>query len=147
MNNLNRFLQVQEFKYDIALKEIKNGRKESHWMWYIFPQILGLGFSENAIFYSIYNQEEAESYMNNEILRKRLLEITNEVLKLKETDIEKVFGSIDSIKLKSSMTLFNIVAPEEEVFKKVLDKYFNGEEDQKTLEKLGINIDKDIISK
>lgn len=140
MNSLDRFIKAQELNYDIALKEVKAGRKTTHWMWYIFPQIIGLGKSDSAIFYSIKNKEEAEDYMNNKTLRNRIIEISNAVLNQPQENIIEVFGDIDAFKLKSSMTLFNIVSPEEEVFKKVLDKYYDGEEDKKTLEILGIDI-------
>jgi uncharacterized protein (DUF1810 family) len=135
MNSLDRFISVQQYVYDEALKEIKDGEKKSHWMWFIFPQIIGLGESDNAIYYSIVNAEEASDYLNHEILGKRLREITSELLKLKTNDPEKIFGEIDSMKLKSSMTLFDYIE-NNSIFESVLNKYFNGKRDELTLDKL-----------
>ncbi len=129
--NLERFIKAQEYDYENALKEIKNGRKLTHWMWYIFPQIKGLGHSATADFYSIKSIEEAKSYIDHEILGKRLIEISNALLKLNTNNPVEVFGEIDSLKLKSSMTLFSYVS-DEEVFNKVLIKYFNGNKDERT---------------
>lgn len=136
MNNLERFISVQQFTYNSALKEIREGEKKSHWMWFIFPQIIGLGESDNAIYYGILGVEEASQYLNHEVLGKRLREITNELLKLKTNDPEKVFGEIDAMKLKSSMTLFDYIE-ENSIFEEVLNKYFNGQRDELTLEKIG----------
>src|SRR5690606_6710064 len=113
---------------------IRSGRKRSHWMWYIFPQIKGLGFSETSRYYAIQDLEEAKAYLNDPILGFRLREITAELLKLNESDAHKIFGSPDDLKLKSCMTLFAMVnAPEANDFKKVLDKFFNGRTDEITL--------------
>ena len=135
MNSLDRFKVAQEEIYPRALDEIKNGMKMSHWMWFIFPQIIGLGESDNAIYYSIVNIEEATKFLSHEVLGKRLREITNELLKLKTNDPEEIFGEIDAMKLKSSMTLFDCVE-ENSIFDEVLKKYFNGQRDELTLEKL-----------
>ena len=135
MNNLDRFISVQNYVYEEALAEIKQGEKKSHWMWFIFPQIIGLGESDNAIYYSIVNIEEATKFLSHEVLGKRLREITNELLKLKTNDPEEIFGEIDAMKLKSSMTLFDCVE-ENSIFDEVLKKYFNGQRDELTLEKL-----------
>lgn len=135
MNNLDRFKIAQEVSYPKALEEIKNGMKESHWMWFIFPQIIGLGESDTAIYYSIVNIEEATKFLSHEILGKRLREITSELLKLKTNDPEEIFGEIDAVKLKSSMTLFDCVE-ENSIFDEVLKKYFNGQRDELTLNKL-----------
>ena len=135
MNNLDRFISVQNYVYEEALAEIKQGEKKSHWMWFIFPQIIGLGESDNAIYYSIVNIEEATKFLSHEVLGKRLREITNELLKLKTNDPEEIFGEIDAMKLKSSMTLFDCVE-ENSIFDVVLKKYFNGQRDELTLEKL-----------
>jgi len=132
-NPLNHFLKAQETDYPIALSEIKNGKKQSHWMWYIFPQIHGLGSSETSKFYEIKNIQEAEDYLNDSVLGNRLIEICNELLKLKTNDAHKIFGSPDDVKLRSSMTLFSSLNKADLVFKKVLDKFFNGQVDQKTL--------------
>ena len=135
MNNLDRFISVQKYVYEEALTEVKQGNKKSHWMWFIFPQIIGLGESDTAIYYSIVNIEEATKFLSHEILGKRLREITSELLKLKTNDPEEIFGEIDAVKLKSSMTLFDCVE-ENSIFDEVLKKYFNGQRDELTLNKL-----------
>lgn len=132
MTELNRFLDAQEYDYELALNEIKNGRKVNHWMWYIFPQIRGLGESSTSIYYGIKDLDEARNYLNHEILGSRLIEITNELLKLETCDSNEIFGSIDSMKLKSCMTLFDIVSSND-IFNKVLEKYYNGTKDELTI--------------
>ena len=134
MSELDRFIRAQEYNYSDALKEIKNGKKISHWMWYVFPQIKGLGKSDTAKWYAIKDLQEARDYLNNEILSNRLEQVCKALLDLDCNDVYKIFGSPDDMKLKSSMTLFEIAAPENKIFKRVLDKYFNGERDQKTIE-------------
>ena len=134
MSELDRFIRAQEYNYSDALKEIKNGQKISHWMWYVFPQIKGLGKSDTAKWYAIKDLQEARDYLNNEILSNRLEQICKALLDLDCNDAYKIFGSPDDMKLKSSMTLFEIASPENKIFKSVLDKYFNGERDQKTIE-------------
>jgi len=134
---LKRFIDAQKTDYALALSEIKNGRKRSHWMWYIFPQIRGLGFSETSRFYSIKNMHEAEAFLNDAILGQRLIEICNELLKLKTDDAHQVFGSPDDVKLKSSMTLFSLLPDTNPVFQSVLDKFFHGLKDSKTMEIIG----------
>ena len=133
--NLERFVKAQEESYEIALREIKQGRKESHWMWYIFPQIKGLGHSSTAQYYAIQSRAEAEAYLNHPILAKRLLEISEELLNIESNDASAVFGYPDDLKLKSSMTLFSLIS-RKTVFKRVLDKFFNGEIDERTVELL-----------
>lgn len=135
---ISRFLDAQESSYDRALKEIKNGRKCSCWMWYIFPQIQGLGISGTTEYYSIKDLDEAKEYMSDETLRSRLIEISEALLGLETSDPHEVLGYPDDLKLKSCMTLFGIAAPEEEVFQKVLDKYYKGERDENTIKKLDI---------
>ena len=132
MEQLDRFIKAQENTYLVALKEIKNGRKQSHWMWYIFPQIKGLGMSETSKYYGIDGEEEAKAYLDNEILGSRLREITSELLKLNIYNPVDIFGTIDAMKLKSSMTLFDYVS-EDKIFSQVLNKYYNGEIDEKTI--------------
>lgn len=132
MNNLNRYIEAQSYDYERALIEIKNGKKETHWMWYIFPQIKGLGFSATSKFYEIQSIEEAISYLEHEILGTRLIEITSELLKLKSNNIIDILGPIDSIKLKSSMTLFSYIS-NNQIFNKVLEKYYNNELDINTI--------------
>ena len=138
MDNLDRFLKAQEEYYETALNEIRNGRKQSHWIWFIFPQAAGLGMSSTSQYYGIEDMAEAKEYLANTVLRNRLLEITGELLKLPDNDAERVMGYIDAIKLKSSMTLFHRADPKCELFSAVLKKYYNGEEDWKTLSLLGI---------
>lgn len=137
-NSLERFIEAQERDYTIALSEIKNGRKRSHWMWYIFPQIEGLGYSAMSKYYSIKNLDEAAGYLQHPVLSKRLLETSNELLKLNETNAGKIFGSPDDMKLKSSMTLFASVPDADIVFQSVLDKFFDSAKDEVTLKKLNV---------
>ena len=134
--NLDRFKKAQTRDYATALSEIKNGRKESHWMWYIFPQLKGLGFSSMAEFYGIDGLSEAKAYIADDLLRGRLVEISEELLSLPSSDVREVMGYPDDLKLKSSMTLFMVAAPEIDVFGKVLEKFFGGERDLKTMEML-----------
>ena len=133
-NSLQRFLDAQETDYAIALSEIENGKKQSHWMWYIFPQIQGLGFSETSKFYAIKNIHEANEFMNHPVLGKRLIEISNALLHLETNDAHKIFGSPDDMKLHSSMTLFSSLPNTSPVFQNVLDKCFNGRKDERTLQ-------------
>lgn len=140
MSELERFIRAQENDYETALREIKNGKKSSCWMWYIFPQIIGLGMTSTAQYYGIKDIEEAIEYLNNETLGARLVEISQALLELDDdTNINEVMGYPDNLKLKSSMTLFKKASEElgnkyNDVFQKVLDKYYNGQEDQKTLD-------------
>lgn len=132
--DLNRFIKAQERDFDIAFSEIKSGRKRSHWMWYIFPQYKGFGFSETSKYYAIQNLEEAKDYLNHPILGNRLRQISNELLRQNENDAFKIFGAPDNKKLKSCMTLFSVIEESEDnIFSKVLDKYFNREVDNKTM--------------
>lgn len=132
-DGLDRFLSAQEKSYQTALQEIQEGQKRSHWMWYIFPQIAGLGRSQTAQYYAIKDINEAKDYMKNKTLRKNLLEISQTLLEIKSSDPVRVMGWPDDMKLKSSMTLFLMAAPECDVFQKVLDKFFHGEKDENTL--------------
>ena len=132
--DLERFLIAQQTYYRVALEEIKAGQKRSHWMWFIFPQIAGLGRSETARYYAIKNMEEAKAYMEDYTLSSNLIEISEALLEVKSNDALEVMGWPDNLKLKSSMTLFALAKPECEVFQKVLDKFFRGEQDQKTVE-------------
>lgn len=132
---LQRFIEAQNDSYDQALKEIRNGRKLTHWIWYIFPQIKGLGFSYNSEYYGITSLQEARDYLENELLRKRLFEITESLLMHKGKDIESIMGDIDALKLKSSMTLFDAVQPDS-IFGEVLDGFYGGERCRRTLEKI-----------
>lgn len=132
---LQRFIEAQNDSYDQALKEIINGRKLTHWIWYIFPQMKGLGFSYNSEYYGITSLQEARDYLENELLRKRLFEITESLLMHKGKDIESIMGDIDALKLKSSMTLFDAVQPGS-IFGEVLDEFYGGERCRRTLEKI-----------
>lgn len=130
--NLDRFIEAHNEDYARALKEVSNGRKLTHWMWYIFPQIIGLGMSETARYYEIKSLEEARAYLNNELLKSHLIEISNALLELCTDNPVEVFGDVDSLKLKSSMTLFSYIS-DDEIFNKVIDKYFNGNKDLTTI--------------
>lgn len=134
MSNLKRFLDAQEHNYADALKEIQNGRKISCWMWYVFPQIQGLGYSSTAQYYAIKDLQEAKDYLDDAVLGARLLEICEAARNVDCNNPYQVFGAIDAMKLKSSMTLFELVAPEKTIFGEVLEKYFNGERDERTVE-------------
>ncbi|MBR3624586.1 MAG: DUF1810 domain-containing protein [Selenomonadaceae bacterium] len=131
--DLSRFLKAQERDYDTALAEIKTGRKTSHWIWYIFPQLGKLGRSPTAKFYGIVDLNEARAYLANNLLRTRLIEISQALLNLPSNDIEDIMGYPDNLKLCSSMTLFHLAEPACDVFQKVLDKYFDGKPDKKTI--------------
>jgi len=131
--SLQRFLDAQKADYEIALSEIKDGKKRSHWMWYIFPQIHGLGFSEASKLYAIKSLDEAKEFLNHLVLGKRLIDISKALLDLSSNDAHAVFGSPDDIKLKSSMTLFASLSNTDPVFQSVLEKFFDGRKDDKTL--------------
>lgn len=129
---LERFLKAQENTYDEALREIKNGKKETHWMWYIFPQITGLGKSIMDEMYGIYSIREAKEYLSHPILGSRLRTITTALLELDTNNPNDIFSPIDTLKLNSSMTLFFYVS-KEELFVKAIDKYYGGKQDELTL--------------
>lgn len=129
--DLGRFHKAQDICYETALKEIKDGYKRSHWMWFIFPQIKGLGRSSTAQYYAISSLDEARAYLEDKLLGSRLREICEELLEHSDRSIQGILGVIDSIKLKSSMTLFDLVSPND-VFDKVLDAFYSGERDNRT---------------
>lgn len=131
-HNLSRFLKAQENAYPIALKELQEGRKRSHWMWYIFPQLKHLGRSYNSKFYGISGIEEAAAYLQHPILGPRLREVSETILNLSGNDAEAIFGSVDAMKLRSSMTLFDLVSPND-IFAQALDKFFYGQRDNSTI--------------
>ena len=135
---LDRFLDAQRGDYAAALAEVRRGRKTSHWMWYIFPQIAGLGQSSTARYYSIRDLAEAREYYAHPVLGQRLREISGALLARRGNDPVAVFGGIDSMKLKSSMTLFAVAASDDPLFQQVLDKYYGGEQDALTLRILGL---------
>lgn len=130
---LKRFLDAQEHDYPVALAEIKAGRKRSHWMWYIFPQMQGLGFSEMSRYYGIKDVVEAQQYLAHSVLGGRLIEISRELIQLESDNATTIFGSPDDLKLRSSMTLFSSLANTDPVFDGVLRKFFHGAKDPKTL--------------
>lgn len=136
--DLTRFLEAQNQTYLKALAEIKNGRKQSHWMWFIFPQLKGLGHSSTAHFYGIEDLAEAEAYLKHPVLGKHLIEISQELLKYNRSAFE-IFGSPDDLKLRSSMTLFSQIENADQVFDEVLQKYFDGQPDLKTIQLLKNN--------
>ena len=133
-SNLEKFIIAQATDYPIALDEIKSGRKRNHWMWYIFPQINGLGFSETSKFYALQSLTEANEYLKHPTLGSRLIEVCNALLMLESNDATAIFGKPDDLKLKSSMTLFSCLQNTNEVFQAVLDKFFNAVKDDKTLQ-------------
>ncbi len=137
MPDLKRFLDAQMHSYSDALSEIRNGRKQSHWMWFIFPQVHGLGNSEYARRYAIRDLEEATEYLNHPDLRARLVEISNAILQASHNNATAILGKPDDMKLHSSMTLFSLVDGADPVFEEVLKKYFGGKKDEKTLRILG----------
>ena len=137
-HDLNRFVQAQEDDYERALSEVKSGRKRSHWMWYIFPQFDGLGFSATSRRYSIKSVAEAKAYLNHPVLGSRLTECAEPTLRVSERSAYEIFGSPDDMKLMSCATLFAYVSPPGSVFHRLLDKYFQGKYDHKTLGLLGI---------
>jgi uncharacterized protein (DUF1810 family) len=133
--NLSRFLDAQSINYSSALSEIQKGRKTTHWMWYIFPQITGLGRSPISEYYAIKSLDEAKAYINNSILAYRLREASQALLVHSDKSIKDILGSIDSMKLKSSMTLFDLASPND-VFSEVLKTFFASLRDTNTLLKI-----------
>lgn len=131
--DLTRFKQAQERNYETALAEIRSGRKHGHWMWYIFPQVAGLGNSDNSRYYSIKNIREATDFLLDQELGLRLTKISKALLQLEMNNAQAIFGSPDDLKLKSSMTLFDAVPATFPVFGQVLDKFYMGQRDVRTL--------------
>lgn len=132
-HNLVRFRSAQSSGvYECALQEVRRGRKTSHWMWFIFPQIAGLGFSATSVRYAIKSLDEAKAYLEDEVLGQRLREICVALLNLPTSDAREVFGSPDWMKLRSSLTLFDVVSPSD-IFSKLLRKYFASSPDPRTL--------------
>ena len=136
--DLSRFHKAQDYFYGAALREIRRGHKQTHWMWFVFPQLRGLGHSYNATYYGIENLNEAKAYLADPILGARLREISAALTALEGDNPVRVMGPIDAVKLRSSMTLFLAASDGEAIFQKVLDKYFAGERDPATLELLGM---------
>ena len=136
--HLERFVDAQDKggTYDRALSELREGRKQGHWMWFVFPQVAGLGSSPMAQHYAISSPAEARAYVDHPVLGRRLRECCIALLDLSSSDAIRVLGHIDALKLRSSMTLFDRAAPEEPVFRQVLEKYYDGEPDEATLSRL-----------
>lgn len=133
MYDLSRFTDAQKRDYETALAEIRSGRKRSHWMWYIFPQIQGLGRSQTAQFYAIQDLGEAAAYLNDPYLGKNLREISKALLEIEGSSASQIFGSPDDMKLRSSMTLFALATQDNQVFRDVLAKYYHGKMDERTV--------------
>ena len=133
INSLDRFIVAQEKMYPIALKELKSGKKRSHWMWYIFPQLRGLGMSSMAHTYGISGFEEAKAYLEHPVLSERIYELCGVLLEHKGKSAYEIFGDIDEMKLKSSMTLFALTNEEYTIFDEVLDCFFEGAMDEATV--------------
>lgn len=131
--NLNRFVDAQAEYFETAQAEIRAGKKRSHWMWFIFPQVAGLGYSETSKFYAIRDIHEAQAYLDHPVLGARLQAIAGDLLLPGSHDATAIFGSPDDLKLKSSMTLFSELPDAPAVFRAVLQKYFRGEKDGQTL--------------
>lgn len=133
---MNRFLEAQEKQYADALAEIKAGQKETHWMWFVFPQIAGLGSSTISRFYALKNAEEAKAYLSHKVPGNRLKELCEILLTHESNNPTEIFGTPDALKLHSSMTLFAVADEEnvDNVFEKVLDKFFSGKYDYKTMQ-------------
>jgi uncharacterized protein (DUF1810 family) len=135
--DLQRFVDAQASTYERALKELQSGRKQSHWMWFVFPQLTGLGHSDMARRYGISGREEAIAYLQHPLLGERLARCCAALLEWKDRSAAHIMGSPDDMKLRSSMTLFAAVAPEQQVFRDVLEVFFKGQADELTLSNLG----------
>ena len=132
--DLERFLKAQDSCYQTILTELRNGQKRTHWMWFIFPQITGLGRSPTAQYYAISGIEEARTYLDHPLLGTRLKECTQTVLGIQDRTLQEIFGNPDDWKFRSSMTLFEYTAPNEKIFSEALERYCEGKRDWKTLE-------------
>lgn len=136
MYDLDRFIQEQTYDYGIALAEIRRGCKRSHWMWYIFPQLRGLGRSEMAEYYGIADLDEARAYAADPVLGERLREISQAMLDQPVSDAREVLGGTDAMKLRSCMTLFEVADPQHDIYARVLDRFYKGRRDGRTLDML-----------
>jgi uncharacterized protein (DUF1810 family) len=134
--NLERFVEAQEHVYDEVRRELRAGRKASHWMWFVFPQIAGLGHSPTSVRFAIASLDEAKAYLAHPLLGARLVECARLTLEAEGRSAREIFGAIDEVKFRSSITLFARAAPGEDVFRRCLDKYFAGAPDDATLERL-----------
>ena len=133
MYDLNRFKKAQRTDYRIALEEVKTGRKTSHWIWYIFPQLKGLGFSGMSDYYGIEGLDEAKAYLEDSVLKSHLIEISEALLNTGGNDPSEIFGYPDDLKVHSCMTLFGIADPSVSVFRQVLDQFYGGKEERGTI--------------
>ena len=133
INALERFVKAQTNTYEVAMNEIKNGQKRTHWMWFIFPQLRGLGMSSISRYYGLENFDEAKAYLIHPVLSGRLYELCGELLKHKDKTALEIFGDIDEMKLKSSMTLFALTSEDYTIFDEVLEHFFGGEMDEVTV--------------
>ncbi len=131
--DLERFVDAQAGTYDQALAELRAGRKTSHWMWWVFPQVAGLGMSDTSRTYAVAGRAEARAYLRHDVLGSRLRECCQALLALQDVSATRVLGEIDAIKLRSSMTLFAVAEPAEPVFSEVLDRFYDGERDERTV--------------
>ena len=138
-HDLDRFLKAQDDAYPDALDELRAGRKHSHWIWFVFPQIAGLGHSPTARYYAIRSLDEAQAYLAHPILGARLHECLKVLQMLETTDARTVFGDLDAMKLRSSLTLFAEADPADAIVQAALERWFGGERDEKTLQLLGRN--------
>ena len=139
INSIDRYLEAQSINYAIALSEIRAGKKTTHWMWYIFPQLRGLGHSSYAYIYGIRDLEEAKEYLANPILSARLSEICEELLRHAGTEPEYILGFTDSVKLRSSMTLFVVAGGGDTIYKKILNAFYGGIPCELTLKMLNVD--------
>ncbi|WP_294958478.1 DUF1810 domain-containing protein [uncultured Flavobacterium sp.] len=133
-DGIERYLSAQQHIFQQALEEIEKGKKQSHWMWFVFPQIRGLGFTEYNVYYGLKDLQEAKAYLDHPVLGKRLEEITNAILKLENKTALEILGKPDERKLKSCMTLFSLLPDAPDCFEQVLEKYYGGEKDENTLQ-------------
>jgi uncharacterized protein (DUF1810 family) len=138
LKRMKRFIEAQEQHYQLALDEVRAGKKQSHWIWYIFPQMYGLGQSYFAQLYGIHDREEAEAYLNHEVLGKRLKEITMALLEHDVCSAEEIFGDLDAMKVRSCMTLFDLISPDD-IFSEVLKRFYNNSRCEITLRLLSKN--------
>ena len=139
--NLARFLNAQVNFYATALNELRAGKKQSHWIWYVFPQIKGLGSSSNSEFYGLVSLAEARAYLNHPLLGQRLKEATAVLLVHRSQNVTSVLGEIDALKFKSCLTLFSLADPSEPLFNDALEYFFSGKRDERTIELLKAHTD------
>jgi uncharacterized protein (DUF1810 family) len=137
----DHFVEAQNCVYDQVVRELTEGQKRSHWIWYIFPQVRGLGFSEISNRYALSSIDEARRYLKHELLGARLQECTQLVLDIRNRTAEDIFGPVDAMKFRSSMTLFSLCSPSGSLFDSAIEKYFHGKRDPKTLGLLGLQDD------